>query len=228
LKTLLNRKYIIIIPVYNEGKHIDELVKQLLKYTVHNICFINDASTDTTESLIKKHNVILINHKNNSGKGSALQTGFKYAIDNNYDGVFMMDGDLQHLPQEIVNFEKKIQFSNPDIIIGTRDFNIKNMPFHRYLSNKLTSLVASILSKVRIIDSQSGYRFISTKVLKNVKLKTNNFQTETEILIKAALKKFKISNVDISTVYGDEESHINPIVDTLRFLKLICFFIKES
>lgn len=111
--------------------------------------------------------------------------------------------------------------SPADILIGTRNIQLKTMPFPRWLTNNVTSIIVSILGDTKVRDSQSGYRYISTKVLKAVKLSTKKYELESEILIKAGRKGFKIAPVPISTIYHGSKSFINPLVDTGRFIKLM-------
>jgi glycosyltransferase involved in cell wall biosynthesis len=108
-----------------------------------------------------------------------------------------------------------------DILIGTRHIELKTMPFPRWLTNNVTSIIVSILGRTRVRDSQSGYRYISTEVLKAVRLSTKKYELESEILIKAGRKGFKIAPVPISTIYHGSKSFINPLVDTGRFIKLM-------
>jgi hypothetical protein len=95
------------------------------------------------------------------------------------------------------------------------------MPFARWLTNNLSSVIVSVLSGQSIRDSQSGYRLISTDVLKNVKLESKKYDLEPELLIKASRKGFRIDEVPIRTIYTGGESFINPFVDTGRFIKLM-------
>ena len=117
--------------------------------------------------------------------------------------------------------ERVFQRSRPDILVGTRERNLKIMPFSRWLTNNLTSMIVSIMGFTNVRDSQSGYRYISTGVLKSIRLKTKKYELESELLIKAGRKGFKISPVYISTIYQGSKSFINPFVDTGRFIKLM-------
>lgn len=223
-----NLNIAVIIPAYNESKFIGEVVRQVIKLTNFPVCVVDDASQDDTSKLAERSGAVVIRHKTNQGKGGAHQTGFKWALENNFQGILVMDADGQHLPGEIENFIVPDLINCSDIIIGSRKLQLKYMPWQRIFTNKLTSLVCSILAGQRINDSQSGFRYISTEVIKNVKLKTKKFQTETELIIRAARYGYIINQVEISTVYGKEKSHINPVVDTLRFLSLIGLLIREN
>ena len=211
-------KLAIIIPAYNEEKTIEELLNKLRRYPKEDIVVVDDGSSDRTADIVTKCGATLLKHGTNKGKGMAHRTGFAYAIMQDYDAVITMDADGQHAPEEIEYFLRKT--GEADILVGTRNMSLANMPLLRYLTNKVTSLVVSLIASQRVFDSQSGYRYISTEILKCVPLKTTRFQTESEILIKASRMGFKISTVPISTIYREEKSYINPFIDTGRFIGL--------
>ena len=98
------------------------------------------------------------------------------------------------------------------------------MPLIRYLTNRFTSSVTSCIGGCKVTDSQSGFRLISKNVLKEIKLSTSNFEIESEVIIRAARKGFKITEIPISTVYLEDstkKSKIHPVVDTLRFFRFV-------
>jgi len=211
-------KIAIVIPAYNEEESITHLLKQFNDFPRGNIIVVDDGSTDGTSSVVEHTQIILLKHKKNKGKGMAHRTAFEYARKNGFEGVITMDADGQHKPEEIENFVKKKD--SADILIGTRRMTTKNMPLVRYLTNRITSLTVSLIASQRIFDSQSGFRYISRRVFEKVPLKTERFQTESEILIKAGRMGFKIGAVSISTIYQKEKSYINPFIDTYRFINL--------
>ncbi|UCD94309.1 MAG: glycosyltransferase family 2 protein [Candidatus Zixiibacteriota bacterium] len=130
-----------------------------------------------------------------------------------------IDADLQHLPEEIPLFIDSGW--KADIYMGTRDLRSADMPIHRRLTNYLTSLIISIFSRQRIRDSQSGYRMLSTDVLRKLKIRSLKYDFESELLFQAGMLDINVAEVRISTVYEGSHSYINPLVDTLRFIKLI-------
>jgi glycosyltransferase involved in cell wall biosynthesis len=217
---------LIIIPAYNEEKSIENLLKELKK-NFKNILVIDDGSTDKTKEIVQKEEVILISHKINKGKGEALKTGFKYAIEKNFPAVITMDGDGQHLPEEALKFAEKYKKNKKTgILIGKRDIFSRDMPLIRKITNISMSILISILSFQWIPDTQCGFRLIKTDVIKRIRLYTSHFETESEILIKACLKGIKIKSIPVTTVYREEKSKIKPLKDTIRFFKmlLIIFF----
>jgi glycosyltransferase involved in cell wall biosynthesis len=216
-------KTALIIPAFNAEKTIAPLIKKNLNYmSEKDIVVVDDGSSDNTADIVSRFPVNLIRHEYNRGKGAALSSGIDFAIENNYDYVITMDADFQHDPDAIPQFLALININKFDLIIGTRKFRVGEMPLHRYISNQLTSLVVSITVKNRIHDSQSGFRAIRTDVLRNMKLISSGYQTESEILIRAGKKDVHFGELPIKTIYqGDEVSHINPGLDTLRFIILI-------
>ena len=211
---------LVLIPAYNAGKYLDELIPRCLKYVCDsNLLLVNDGSSDNTLELIKKHNVKYISFPENRGKGAALMAGFEYAIKENYRSVLTIDADLQHLPEEIPRF---FALDNGRrLIMGTRNIDLKIMPFARWLTNNLTSMIISIFSSQRVRDSQSGYRLIPTEVLKAIPLKTVKYDFESEMLFKVGAVGCPIVEVSISTVYEGSQSYINPFKDTGRFIRQI-------
>jgi glycosyltransferase involved in cell wall biosynthesis len=215
-------KPLVVIPAFNESAHLGRLLKKISSFIpLKDVLIIDDGSRDKTAALAKSAGTQVLSFSSNQGKGSALRAGFDFAIKKGYDAVITMDADGQHDPSELPKFLKQFKKNGVDLIIGTREQNISEMPLLRYLTNKTTSLVTSILTGVRVNDSQSGYRLIKRNLLKKVNLKTSRFQTETEIIVKAARAGFKIGEIPIETIYLENlKSHINPFIDTYRFIRL--------
>jgi len=212
-------KILIIIPAYNEEKHIKKVIEKCLKYSKY-VLAIDDGSKDNTPKEIKKTKAIYFLNKTNKGKGYSLKKGFNYAVKNHFDIVITLDADGQHDPRLIPKFVKGIE-GGYDVIIGTRRKRHSSMPKRRRLSNFLLSLIFSAASRTWIKDTQSGYRAFNIKVLKCLKLKTNRYETESEILMKLGRRRAKFGKVRIPVIYGNEKSSINPIKDTMRFAKVL-------
>lgn len=218
-------KTCILIPTYNEAKAISGLIAQIRSNSAGTeIVVIDDGSTDDTCKLAQEAQVTVLRNRNNEGKGASLIKGFDYASANDFDAVITMDGDGQHLPRDISYFIGLAGRSDSGILIGNRMRNPKNMPNMRFLTNKFMSWLISRITRQKIYDTQCGFRLIKREVFKNLALTTRKYETESEILIKAARLGFKIESVPVSSVYLDEKSSINPAVDTWRFM---CFILKE-
>ncbi len=221
------KKIALLIPAYNEEQHINKVVKNCASYLLDMIV-VDDGSVDKTTQIIEKiktlgrYQLIFLRHEKNQGKGAALQTGFKYVLEKRYQGVITIDADAQHKTEEINDFLSLIKKENPDLIIGSRLQNHQGMPFIRLITNMFTSWTISLLAGQKIADTQSGFRYISSRLLKNVELRTKNFDTESEIILKAAWLGLKIKNIPISTIYhSNAVSQVNPFLDAVKFFKLI-------
>ena len=211
---------LVLVPAYNAAKYLPELIKRLRQYVCDdNLLFVNDGSTDDSLELLKENNVKFISFPQNRGKGAALMAGFDYAIENRYRSVLTIDADLQHLPEEIPRFYALD--NGRRMVIGTRSIDLSIMPFARWLTNNLTSLIISVFSTQRVRDSQSGFRLIPTEVLRAIRLKTVNYDFESEMLFKAGAVGCTIAEVPISTIYEGSTSYINPLRDTGRFVRQI-------
>ena len=218
--SLRMKKVGVLIPAYNEEKTIAEVVKESLPF-VDKVLVVNDGSEARTEKKAKKAGATVISHQKRKGKGAALSTGLSYLLSSNYEFVITLDGDGQHNPDEIPKFLNAGKDKKVGIVVGFRKRSLKNMPLDRFLTNWFTSSLVSILCQQRIPDTQCGFRLIKKKAIEGIRLYTSHFDTESEILIKVAKRRFKIKSVPIRTIYREERSKIRPLIDTLRFFKLL-------
>jgi glycosyltransferase involved in cell wall biosynthesis len=187
-----------------------------------NIFVVDDGSEDNTACKASKLGVEVIKHDKNYGKGRAIISGLGRIKDSDgLSAVITLDGDGQHDPHYIPAFVEKFNESDADIIIGNRMNNTAGMPLLRKFSNITTSRVISYLTRSKIPDSQSGYRLIRKSFLSNLNLKSNHFDTESEILLRAGKEKAKIYSIPTKVIYSNEKSKMNPFVDTFRFLVLV-------
>src|SRR5207247_10007276 len=132
-----------------------------------------------------------------------------------YDGVVTLDADGQHDPAEIPELVAKARETGADIVIGSRMRDVRGMPWLRVAVNRIMSWLISLLAGRRIEDSQSGYRLHRARVLRAVRLVTDRYETETEILIKAGRRGFRCSFCPVRTICGEAQHGIHPIVYTL-------------
>jgi glycosyltransferase involved in cell wall biosynthesis len=221
-------KICVLFPAYNEEKTIAGLVRDVKKHA-SGVIVVDDGSSDKTSDEAASAGAHVIINEKNMGKGASLKKGFEYVSSSGYEAVITMDADRQHDFREIPFFIKKMEETGADIVLGTRMGNHKGMPVIRMFTNFTTSLIVSILSGSRVTDSQTGFRLIKTRVLKEVELETSNYETESEMLIKAGRKNFAIEEIPIKTIYAGQESEIKPCRDTVRFIRLVLkFLIKKD
>jgi len=215
-----NSDILVLIPAYNAGQYLDELITRVTKAAPGaDLLIIDDGSSDNTTEILKSHSVRSLKNDPNRGKGFTLDRGFRYASEHGYKQVVTIDADLQHLPEELPGFiEIK---DNYDVVIGTRAIDLRIMPFARWMTNNLTSIIVSIFAGRRIRDSQSGYRMYSTDIIRKFRTRSFRYDYESEQLLQTGLLDARVGEVSVTTVYEGSESSINPFRDTLRFIRLL-------
>tara|TARA_Y100001970_G_scaffold117517_1_gene146123 strand:- start:345 stop:1061 length:717 start_codon:yes stop_codon:yes gene_type:complete len=200
-------KTLVIIPTYNESQNIEKIITMIEELEIGvSFLIIDDNSPDKTYDIVKnimnyndKVNLIVQNKK--SGLGTAYKKGFKWAIDNNYDKIIQIDADLSHDPKTIPDL---IQVSNQyDLVIGSRyidGINVINWPMSRLLLSYFANRYVRFLTRLKINDSTSGYKCISTNVLKAIsldKIKSQGYSFQIEVNFLASIKGFKIKEIPI-------------------------------
>ena len=210
----------VVIPTYNESANIADLIKGINKLGL-SLLIVDDGSKDDTVKIARQNNAQVIVNQVNQGKGASLIRGFSYCLEKGFEVVICMDGDGQHLPADIPIFLKEAQVGTAAMFIGNRMNDTKKMPLVRWVTNKFMSWLISIICRQKIYDSQCGFRLIKAELLSKLDLKYSKYEIESEMLVKASRLGFKIKSVPIITVYRGEKSNINPVVDTVRFMRFI-------
>lgn len=214
-------RIVVVIPAYNEEKNIARVLAEACA-SGHDVLVVDDGSSDGTVELARQSPAELLVHPENRGKGAAIRTAIKHALDHDYDAALFMDADGQHLPSEIPLFAARFTESGADIVLGTRMNDNAGMPVVRRVSNAFSSGVISLLAGARITDSQSGYRLLSARLLEKLKDRGGEgFDFESEMLIDAVRTGLTYAEVPISCVYGDETSYYHPVRDSLQFFALV-------
>jgi len=183
---------LIVIPAYNEGRHIADVLKAIPKNT-GKILVVDNASTDNTVEIVKKCNASLLRHPVNTGKASSIIDGFKYAIKNKFDVVVAMDADGEHPPDRIKDFLGAIR--DNDVVVGQRK---SYRSLWRKILNKWNNLWIQMLLP-QIEDTQCGFRAIRTELLKKMSLKSQGFEIEMEMLLEAYKNRARIGTINILT-----------------------------
>ena len=209
---------LILIPAYNPPAMVVELVDLLIKENQKNILIIDDGSNQPILESQFNYKVEIIRNETNMGKGYTLLKGFQLASHRGLSYVVVIDADMQHDPtmiSKLINADKKFDF-----VIAKRSFK-SPMPFHRMLSNTITSKMVSFLCGQRIFDSQCGYRRYKLNTVLNHEYIEYGYQFESEVLIKSVNQSSEILHIDTKTIYNESESSIRTFSDTIKFIKLI-------
>ena len=217
----MNGKYCAVIPAFDAAKTIGEVVRRVKEQGL-GVVVVDDGSRDGTAAIASRQGALVISHLRNQGKGSALRTGFEYALRSHYDGVVTLDSDGQHDPMDTPQLIQAGERQHAGIVVGNRLTNGAVMPPMRRLANQVMSGIVSAIVRQHIPDSQCGFRFIRKEVLEQVPLRAKRFEIETELLCAAAARRWKIISVPIRAIYPTHHaSHIRPMRDAVRFLGVI-------
>lgn len=220
-------KRLLIIPAYNEEDCIVGLLSELKQYPQYDVIVVNDCSGDKTEKLVHEQNVRCISLPINLGLSGAVQTGFRYAVENNYDVCVQIDGDGQHIPSEIEKLLQKIE-NGAAIAIGSRFLNNSDK-YEQTLSRKLgakhISLMIRLFSGLKLTDPTSGMRAYSKEVFVELAQATNE-RPEPDTMLYFARRGFRIEEVEVEMRERQGgESYLTPmkavrymIENTLSFL----------
>jgi glycosyltransferase involved in cell wall biosynthesis len=223
-----------IIPAYQDEKHIGDTVRRTLERLLY-VLVVDDGSTDQTAQRAREAGAEVIVHSQNRGKGEAIKTGLAHwlaaanASDDTEGGlnrevvwVSLLDSDGQHLPEEIDRFLLAAASAmQPTFLIGNRMNNLAGMPFIRRVVNRYMSRQISRACKQEIPDTQCGFRMLDHQLIPQLLGGGDRFDYDTEVLLIASRKGYRIESVPITTVYTDQVSKIRPLRDAIRFLKLM-------
>jgi glycosyltransferase involved in cell wall biosynthesis len=209
-----------LIPAYCEATRIAEVARRTL-VQLDSVLVVDDGSPDATAEQAEAGGARVERHERNQGKGAAIKTGFRLLLETPVQYVLLLDGDGQHLPEEIPAFLAEANRSGAQMILGNRMHDLRTMPFVRKHTNLSMSWMVSKVCRQPIPDTQCGFRMLHRDVIPHLFCESNAYDYESEMLFLTARHGFRITSVPVSTVYGDETSKIRPIRDTIRFFKLL-------
>jgi dolichol-phosphate mannosyltransferase len=228
----------IVIPCYNVGRHIEDVIKNIPQ-DITWIIAVNDCSKDDTETLIldlKKDNgkIIYIKHDVNKGVGGALITGYKKSLELNSDITIKMDGDGQMDASNIPELIKPLREGNADFTKGNRfrDFKaLRKMPMSRRIGNLgLSFMIKAASGYWNIFDPTNGYTAIGNETLKNINLDKlhKRYFFESSMLIELYHANAVVHDIPMKARYGDEVSGLSRSKTLFEFPpKLLKAFVKR-
>ena len=205
-------KIIVGIPAFNEEKNIAAIMTRLSD-VADTVIVCNDGSSDLTSNIAEKMGAVVVNHEKNLGYGGAIRSIFTKAKNVEGDVLVTFDADGQHRVEDIENVVAPIINQEADIVIGSRflDESEKEVPHYRKVGIKVITKITNASIKEKLTDSQSGFRAYSKKAVDELNPSELGMGISTEILIKASNKGFKISEVPIKILYGENTSTHNPV-----------------
>lgn len=219
-------KTLIIVPAYNEALNIEKTINDI-KLNAPNMDYviINDGSKDHTAEVIEKNNFNCIHGFLNLGLFGAVQTGFKYALEHDYDAVIQFDGDGQHSAKYLSDMVKEIE-NGTDIVIGSRFVSEKKPMTARMLGSRLISFAIAVMTRKRIKDPTSGLRAYDRAVMKEYATDMNN-PPEPDTLVYMLRKKYKIKEIQVEMSEREFGESYLDLANTIKYMSrmLVSIFL---
>lgn len=238
-----NNDVVIIIPCLNpDGKYINFL-SDLKKNGYNNIISVNDGSVKEAESFfeiaINEYDVIVLNHSINLGQGRAYKTAFNYYLSETDAGgrfektigIIQCDCDGQHHIDDINKCVELLRANSEKFILGVRDFSDKSIPFRSRFGNNITTFVFKIFCGLDISDTQTGLKGIPKSFIPIImETPGERFEYASSVLLETKKQGKAILQFPIQTIYinGNETSHFNPLIDSIRIYSLILKYLMSS
>ena len=235
---VMKARTIVVIPAYNEAETIGDVIASIKKEIKGaDILVVNDCSSDDTELKIRSGggSVIYINNIHNMGYAMSIQTGIKYAKENDYDYVIQMDADGQHLAAEAKKLLDAAISKKADIVLGSRfkvDTGYKS-PFFRRIGTKLFEFLIKIFCNKTIKDPLTGMQVLGRRVISYYsELGAYPEYPDAGLLIEMIMKKYKIVEVPVKmkqrkTGTSMHDGILSPISYMIRqFYSCVIVFIK--
>lgn len=193
----MKKKVLAIIPAYNEAANIEAVVKDIKKNAPGiDYIIVNDGSKDNTLEILKKNKYNYIDSVINLGLFGAVQTGFLYALENDYDIAIQFDGDGQHKAKYIKDLVKETSEGN-NIVIGSRFISKKKPKSMRMLGSNFITLAILLATGKKIKDPTSGFRAYDKSVYKMYALDPNSPPEPDTLVYMLKLKK-RVKEVAVS------------------------------
>ncbi len=209
----------IVIPVYNHGTRISDVVHQVVPLG-YPVFVVDDGSTDSTAELLSSMDgITVLTHSSNLGKGAALQTGFT-AAQKSCNQAISIDADGQHKPEDISHLIQAAKNNQPEIIIGKRQgMDQTHVPWTSKFGRKFSNFWVWVSGGPMLSDSQSGFRLYPIAEVLALDVHAKRFQYEVEVLVQAHQQGIAISETPVQVVYqkgAERISHFHPWRDFMR------------
>ena len=215
-------KIFIVIPAFNEGTVIQDVIREIKEEGYENIIIVDDGSKDNTYSKAKEiKGITALRHKINRGKGAATKTGIEAAKLLGAEIIVTMDGDGQHDPKDIKKLVEPIIKNEFDVVLGTRLKNPEGMPLYKRLHNWIANLVTWYLFGIWVTDSQSGFRVYSRKAADSINTRYDRYEYDSEVIREIYLRKLSFTEIPITvryTEYSMGKEHGQGIINGFKTL----------
>ena len=215
----------IVIPSLNPTDRLARVVNGLVEEGFGDIIVVNDGSDVRYAALFERIGELpectVLKHSRNLGKGASLKTAFSFFLQARPDnsGLVTVDGDGQHLKDDVVKCALAMAQSGESVVLGVRDFSHRDVPKRNAAGNRVTAFAFRVLFGIRLRDTQTGLRGIPARFVPMLlDIQGNRFEYETNVLIELSRRNVSFHEVEIETVYEDgsnRRSHYRPFIDSL-------------
>lgn len=215
----------IVIPAYNPGQELGKVVYGLKKNGFSNIVIVDDGSNDA-QPFKDLSNVTILKNNINMGKGYSLKKGFSYCKNmfKDINGIITVDADGQHLVEDVEKVYQKFSDNHNSLILGSRNFNEKKVPFKSRIGNKIMQNKIKSKIGIDIPDTQTGLRAIPIDIVNYIiDIKGERYEYETNMLVYCINNNINIMQVPIKTIYinRNKHTHFQTLKDSLRIYNVI-------
>lgn len=228
----------VIIPAYEPDEKLILLLDNLKETGISPVVVVDDGSEGEEyqkifERIETQYPFTVLHHAINMGKGRALKTAFNYCLTQYPQilGCVTIDSDGQHTIFDMIKCMEALKKHPQALILGTRNFNEKGIPYRSLFGNKFTSKVMKLLSGISVSDTQTGLRAIPIEFMKRLlNEKGERYEFETNMLLDTKNDEREIIEIPIQTIYIEENetSHFNPLKDSIKIYTVFFKFIFSS
>jgi glycosyltransferase involved in cell wall biosynthesis len=208
----------VVIPCCNEEATIGALVREV-RGCLPTVIVVDDCSDDQTAARATEAGAQVVRRDRDPGKGAALKAGVATALGHNYGWVITLDGDGQHRPEDIPALLRCAEATGAALVVGNRMHQAEAIPWMRRWVNRWLSRRISGAAGRMLPDSQCGFRLIDLRVWSALRLETDHFEIESEMLLACVRAGYRVEFVPIQVVGRGRHSHIHAVVDTWRWLR---------
>tara|TARA_A100001015_G_scaffold240983_1_gene274942 strand:- start:854 stop:1570 length:717 start_codon:yes stop_codon:yes gene_type:complete len=218
----------LVMPCYRSKKKVLNVIKKIDFNLVSHLIVIDDGCPQKTGLFIEKNfkskKISIFISNKNQGVGAATIKGIKIALKKGYKFIGKIDSDGQHNPKDLKKFIYKIKKEKTEFCKAFRVLNFsrkKKMPYVRFFGNFFLTLIFRIVSgKFYVKDVTNGYLIFSARVIKSIDLNNlkKNYFFEQDLLTNVLSQNFKISQIEIDTVYNNENSNLKPLNTIIPFI----------
>ncbi|MBI5233779.1 MAG: glycosyltransferase family 2 protein [Deltaproteobacteria bacterium] len=224
-------KILVIIPAFNEEETIGAVISSVRDAVPSaNIVVVNDGSGDNTEHVARTHGIKVLNHPFNLGIGASMQTGYKYALANNYEIAVQVDADRQHPVDRIKNLLDPILKNEADVVVGSRFMGQGDYrpSLARGAGIAFFSRLVSILIKEKMTDTTSGFRAVGPSVIDFFSRNYPDDYPEVESLVLLHKKGFRIKEIPVNmSERAGGRSSITPLKSFYYMIKVFLAILVE-